>query len=88
MSITSVRLKPEVSQPLNDLAKKLDRSKSYIINEAIAEYLAKRNLAEDQWKQTIEAIESIKKGHAVDGNIVNQWLESWGSENELEPPLS
>ncbi len=86
MSITSVRLKPEIAKPLKDLAKKLDRSKSYLINEAVAEYLLKQDQDQQRWDQTLAAINSIKEGQSIDGEAVNQWLESWGGENELKPP--
>ncbi|MEI8633786.1 ribbon-helix-helix protein, CopG family [Vibrio sp. PP-XX7] len=43
MSITSVRLNDEIEKPLDILSKKLDRSRNYIINQAIKEYLAKQS---------------------------------------------
>jgi len=33
MGVTSVRLQPEIENPLEELSKKLDRSKSYLINQ-------------------------------------------------------
>lgn len=35
MGVTSVRLQPEIENPLENLSKKLDRSKNYLINQAI-----------------------------------------------------
>ena len=35
MGVTSIRLQAEIENPLEVLAKKLDRSKNYIINQAI-----------------------------------------------------
>ena len=86
MGITSVRLKPEIENPLEDLSKKLDRSKSYLINQAIKEFLARRSLEEKRWVETLEAIDSVKSGESIEETEVNDWLESWGAENELEPP--
>jgi len=86
MSITSVRLKPEVAKPLAEMAEKLDRSKSYLINEAIAEYLVKKNQEQQRWQQTLQAIDSIQQAQTVDEAAVNNWLESWGQEAELKPP--
>ena len=87
MGITSVRLKPEIENPLEDLSKRLDRSKSYLINQAIKEFLARRSLEEKRWVETLEAIDSVKSGESIEETEVNDWLESWGAENELEPPL-
>ena len=42
MAITSVRLSDEIDQPLDSLAKKLDRSKNYLINQAVKEFLVKQ----------------------------------------------
>jgi predicted transcriptional regulator len=86
MGVTSVRLQPEIETPLEILSKKLDRSKSYLINQAIKEFLARRTLEENRWIETLEAIESVKSKHLIEESKVNDWLESWGTENELKPP--
>ncbi len=86
MGITSVRLKPEIETPLENLSIELDRSKSYLINKALEEFLERRTLEEKRWTETLEAIESVKSGKVIPENDVNEWLASWGSENEIEPP--
>ena len=86
MGVTSVRLQPEIESPLEKLAKKLDRSKNYLINQAIKEFLARKALDEKRWTETLEAIESVKSNRLVEEKDVNAWLESWGIENELKPP--
>ncbi len=86
MGITSVRLKPEIETPLEQLSKQLDRSKSYLINKAIKEFLDRSANEETRWKETLEAINSVKAGKTVDEEEVNTWLNSWGSDNELTPP--
>ena len=86
MGVTSVRLQAEIEKPLENLSKKLDRSKNYIINQAIKEFLDRRAIDEQRWTETLEAIDSVKSGKTVDEKTVNDWLDSWGSKNELEPP--
>ena len=86
MGVTSVRLQPEVESPLENLSKKLDRSKNYLINQAIKEFLERRATDEQRWAETIEAIDSVKSDKSIDEKAVNDWLDSWGSEKELEPP--
>jgi predicted transcriptional regulator len=88
MGITSIRLSDDVDQPLNALAKKLDRSKNYIINQAIKEFLAKQSLEQSRWQETLEALESIREGKSIDETDVNAWLNSWGTENPTQPPES
>ncbi len=86
MGVTSVRLQPEIENPLEDLSKKLDRSKSYLINQAIKEFLARKSLEDQRWVETIEAIDSVKSGKLIEEKEVINWLESWGMDNEVEPP--
>ena len=86
MGVTSVRLQPEIENPLEALSKKLDRSKNYIINQAVKEFLSRNVLAEQRWVETLEAIDSVKSGKLIEEKEVNDWLESWGTDNELEPP--
>ncbi len=86
MGVTSIRLQPEIEGPLENLAIKLDRSKNYIINQAIKEFLERKGAAEQRWVETLEAIDSVKSGKVINEAEVNEWLESWGSNNELKPP--
>ena len=79
MSITSVRLNDDVDKPLDSLAKKLDRSKNYLINQAIKELLVKQSLEDARWQDTLQALESIKSGQSIDEADVNAWLNSWGT---------
>jgi len=86
MSITSVRLSDDVDKPLESLASNLDRSKNYLINQAIKEFLARQSLEESRWTDTVEALESIKSGRFLDETDVNAWLNSWGTGARKEPP--
>ncbi len=86
MGVTSIRLNSEVEIPLENLANKLDRSKNYIINQAIKEYVQRQSMEDSRWLDTLEAINSVKAGKTVDETQVTSWLESWGTENELTPP--
>jgi len=86
LGVTSIRLQAEIENPLENLAKKLDRSKNYLINQAIKEFIERKNSDEQRWTETMEAIASVKSGKVVAEKDVNTWLESWGSENETKPP--
>lgn len=86
MSVTSIRLQPDVEKPLEQLAKKLDRSKSYLINQAVKEYIARQAMEEARWAGTLPALESVKNGKTVAGSEVLAWLESWGTDKKLSKP--
>ncbi len=86
MGVTSIRLQPEIEKPLEKLATKLDRSKNYLINQAIKEFIDRKNTDETRWSETLRAIDSVKNGKAINEKEVNAWLDSWGSADELKPP--
>ena len=86
MGVTSIRLQPEIENPLEKLANKLDRSKNYLINQAIKEFLARKSLDERKWIETLEALESVKSNRVIEEQDVNEWLDSWGKDNEKKPP--
>jgi predicted transcriptional regulator len=86
MSITSVRLNEDVDKPLSLLAEKLDRSKSYIINQAIREFLVKQSLEDSRWEDTLKALDSIQSGKSIDEEDVNAWLNSWGTGHRKKTP--
>ena len=86
MGVTSIRLQPEIENPLEKLAAKLDRSKNYIINQAIREFIERKNTAGKRWTETLEAIDSVKSGKLINEKEVNAWLDSWGSDDEIKPP--
>ncbi len=86
MSITSVRIKDELNESLKELAEKKQRSKSWLINEAVAEYVIKENMESQKWLDTLEGLEDVKNGRVIEGEKVLEWVESWGTDNELEMP--
>lgn len=86
MSITSVRIPDDIEKPLESLSKKLDRSKSYLINQAIKEFIARQSLEDSRWQDTLEALESIKAGKSIDEEDVNAWLNSWGTNDRKLAP--
>ena len=88
MGVTSVRLSNDVEAPLEHLVQKLDRSKNYIINLAIKEFVARQSMEDARWVDTLKALESVKAGKLVDEDDVTQWLKSWGRKGEKNPPGS
>ena len=86
MNITSIRIPEEMEKPLEALSKKLDRSKSYLINQAIKEFIARQSLEDSRWQDTLQALESIKSGNSIDEEDVNAWLNSWGTDKRLSTP--
>jgi predicted transcriptional regulator len=86
MSVTTVRLPPEIEQDLEATAYKLQRSKSWVINEALREYIARNREGEMRWQQTLEAMTDVAEGRVVSGEAVHDWLRSWGDKDERAKP--
>jgi len=86
MGVTSVRLQPEVEESLKAIALKLYRSKGWLINQALREYIGREQQATLRWKGTLTALESVAEGSTVAEAAVHGWLESWGGEGEKVSP--
>ena len=87
MGVTSVRLNADVEAPLETLAQRLDRSKNYLINQAIKEFVARQAMDDVRWEDTLKALASIKEGKAIEELEVVSWLKSWGTDGESPAPL-
>lgn len=88
MSVTTVRLQAEVEQHLDEIANRLQRSKGWVINQALAEYIEKQRVEQERWQQTLEAMESAAQGKVIDASEVHDWLSSWGTDGERSAPRS
>jgi len=79
----SMRISDDLKKSLETISKISHRSQSQIATKAIAEYVAR-----NEWK--LKAIQEAKKeadkGVFVSQESVIDWLDSWGSENELQAP--
>jgi predicted transcriptional regulator len=76
----------ELLERLEATAEKLRRSKSWIINDAVREYLAREERKAQMLDDTREALADIQAGRVVEAEPIIDWLESWGSGDEKAPP--
>ena len=86
MGMTSVRMPDELLEQLDKAAENARRSKGWIINEAVKEYLAREERKARQVEKTLEALADVKAGREIDGDEVLEWLKSWGTDQEKDPP--
>jgi predicted transcriptional regulator len=81
----TVRVDEADKKRLEALARATGRSRSFLAAEAIAEYLAV-----NEWQ--IEAIQTAmaetERGETVPHEAVREWVASWDTDQELEPPGS
>lgn len=80
----TVRLKPEVSEKLEALARDMKRSKAYLASEAIEAYVDINAWQVAHIKEALDEDELDTPG--VPDEEVVAWMESWGTDQELPPP--
>ena len=81
----SVRLPENMKKRLVAMSKNAKRSTSFFIKEAVENYI---ELKDWQIAGVKEAIQEIKEGKGIDGDIVMEWFDSLGTDNELQMPKS
>ncbi|MGB3620858.1 MAG: ribbon-helix-helix protein, CopG family [Ketobacter sp.] len=86
MAMTSVRMSEELMARLELAAEKLRRSKGWLINDALDEYLAREEAKAKLLEDTQLSLAQAEAGQLIDGDEVMDWIDSWGSEDEKEPP--
>jgi len=80
----TVRLKPEVSERLEMLARDTHRSKAYLASDVIEAYVELNSWQVAHIKRALEEDESSVPG--VPHEEIVSWMESWGTDRELPPP--
>lgn len=86
MSTTSFRLDDDLQEKLDITAARLRRSKGWIINDALRQYIEREERKQRMLEETEEAIADIQAGRVVSGEEVMKWLETWGTSSEMKAP--
>ena len=86
MSVTSVRLQADVERDLGRIADRQRRSKSWIINQALREYVQREANEGERWRQTLEALDDVAAGRVIPAATVHGWLQGWGTPGEPKAP--
>ena len=86
MPMTSVRMSDQLMNELESIAEKLDRSKGWIIKDALSQYIARIEQEERIFQETRQALSEIESGDFVEGEEVMDWIESWGSDDVKSAP--
>ena len=73
MGMTSVRIPDELLEQLQETTEKLRRSKGWIINDAVREYLINEERKSRMLEDTREALADINADRVVDGANVIDW---------------
>lgn len=86
-SVTSVKLDDDMKGRVKHLAQVRKRTSHWIMREAILQYVEREEKREEFRQETLNAWEEFQGTclHAT-AEEVDQWLVSWGTENELPAP--
>ncbi len=87
MGMTSVRMSDELLSRLERAAEQLRRSKGWIIKDAVEEYLVREEQKQQRRQETLASWADYEADRTIDGNKMAAWLDSWGTEDEKEPPF-
>ena len=81
----SLRVSKELREQLAHLAKATDRPMNYHAGAALEEYLAVQKWQVQGIRDAI--VEADRKGPRAEQEKVREWVQSWGTDGESEPPL-
>jgi len=71
-----------LAEKVDKLALRLDRSKAWVIKQALSVWLAQ----EERYKLTLEALSDVDQGAVIDHSSVQAWAESLDTETQLPVP--
>jgi predicted transcriptional regulator len=84
---TSIKLEDDLKDRIQSLAESKQRSAHWIMREAIREYVSREEARRSFDQATIDALEEYHEtGLHLTGEEVSAWLETWGTDEESEPP--
>ena len=72
--VLTLRVPVQVKTNLENFGKYIHRSKSYIAQKAIEEYLARNSWQTSELKL---AEEEIREGKFISNDVINEYLETW-----------
>ena len=83
-----VRLDEQLEQQLDALAKKTNRSKNYLAEEAVKYYIKQEETREYEKQEVLARWGRYEEtGEAISNDVVTEWLDSWGTAQEKPCPV-
>ena len=79
----SVRLEPELDKELSAVAARLDKPKSWVVQQAVKEFI---ELQLWQMSAIEKGLRDSEAGRVIPHEQVVAWVESWGRADELPMP--
>lgn len=80
----TVRVSEETNEKLERISKATERSKSKLLASAIDAYIE----SERQFLEGMErGLADMNAGRVIGNDEMTRWIDSWGTDNELPPPV-
>lgn len=81
----AIRVPADLLHELDRLAKAVNRSRAWLGEEAIRQYVEVQ-----RWHlgEIAAGIEDLKAGRVVPHSKMEAWLQSWGKPGEKKPPVA
>lgn len=73
----------ELAEKVDELAERLDRSRGWIIKQALADWIADE---EERYRLTLEGLADVDAGRVFDHEVIQAWVDTLGTDNPLPPP--
>lgn len=73
-----------LAKKVDELAKRLDRSRGWIVKEALASWVAQE---EERRQWTLDALAEVDAARLVDHEAVRAWAATLGAETPLPLPV-
>ncbi len=82
MPTLTAHVTDELIKEIDSVSERLDRSRAWVVKEAVREYLQRSAEAQKRWDETLEAIEAADRGEVVSADEVLEWVDTWGTPDE------
>jgi predicted transcriptional regulator len=83
--VITAHLPVELADKVDELAGRLERSKGWIVKQALAAWIDDE---EERHRLTLEALASVDAGRVVSHERVQAWAKSLGTKKPLPVPRS
>jgi predicted transcriptional regulator len=83
MRILTTRLPVPLAQKVDDISRRLERSRGWILQQALVDWIDRE---EERTRLTLEGLADVDAGRVIDHSIVKAWADSLDSDHSLPPP--